>query len=236
MLQQAVFHPCRVGLRLVNFIDRHNNRRFCRLGMVNRLNGLRHDAIIGSHDQNNNIGHFGAARAHGGKGGMTRRVNESHRRAIRRCGLISTNMLGDATGLAIGHFGLTQRIKQRGFAVVNMTHHRDNRRALAFIFIGIIFAQNCRFDIAVRYPFDGMSQIFGNNLGGIGINHIGDFGHHALLHQDFNHIDGALGHPIGQFLNADCVGQLDGARDFLILLHTGRLTPFALAAAAHGGQ
>jgi hypothetical protein len=44
--------------------------------MANRLLGLWHDAIIGGHDQDNNIGDLGAASAHGCESFMARRIQE----------------------------------------------------------------------------------------------------------------------------------------------------------------
>ena len=77
LAQKFIFHPRCIGLRLVHFINRHNHRGLSRFGVINRLNGLRHHPVITGNHQNNNIRHFGTARAHGGKGGMARRVNKS---------------------------------------------------------------------------------------------------------------------------------------------------------------
>ncbi len=43
--------------------------------------------------------------------------------------VVSTDVLGDATRFAGGHFSRTNVVKQRGFTVVNVTHDGHNRRA-----------------------------------------------------------------------------------------------------------
>ena len=145
-------------------------------------------------------------------------------------------MLGNPTGFAIGHFRFTQRVQKRGLAVVNVTHHCHHRGTRGFIAIIIISRDNRILDIAFRYAAHFMAQILGDNLRRIGINHIINLRHHALLHQHFNHIDGALGHAIGQFLNGNRIGQLHGAGDFFTTVTGGGLTFFALTATAHRGQ
>ena len=47
-----------------------------RLGVVDRLDRLRHDAVVGRHHQHDDVGHLGAAGAHRGEGGVAGRVDE----------------------------------------------------------------------------------------------------------------------------------------------------------------
>ena len=236
MGQQIIFDPRRIGFRLIHFINSDNHRRLCRFGMINCLNGLRHHPVITGDHQNDNIGDFGTARAHSSKSGMARRIDKSDGIATGGFGLIGPDMLGDAPGLAISYFGFAERIQKRGFAVVNMAHHRHHRRTGGFIALIIISGNNRIFNIAVRDAAHLMAQILSHNLRRIGVNHIINLRHHTLLHQHFNDIDSALGHAIGQFLNGNRVGQLHGARYFLAAIGTARLTLFAFAAPPHGGQ
>ena len=60
---------------------------------------------------------------------MARRVEEGNFRAGRQGDLIGTNMLGDAARFAGDDVSGAQGIKQRGLAVIDMAHHRDDRRA-----------------------------------------------------------------------------------------------------------
>ena len=102
----------RIGLRLIDFIDRDNDRSLRRLGVANGLDRLRHDAVIGGDDQHDDVGDLGAPRPHRGEGGVTRRVNEGNGLAARRNDLISADVLGDAARFARNHIGVPNRVEQ----------------------------------------------------------------------------------------------------------------------------
>ena len=63
MFQQTRAHLGRVRAFLVDLVDRHNHRHFGRLGVIDRLDRLRHQAVISSHHQDDDIGRIGTARA-----------------------------------------------------------------------------------------------------------------------------------------------------------------------------
>ena len=117
-----------IGVRLVHLVDGDDDRRVGRLGVADRLDGLRHHAVIGGHHQHHDVGHRGAARAHGGERLVARRVDEGDLLAGRQRHLIGADMLGDAAGLAGRHIGGAQRVEQRGLAVIDMAHDGDDRR------------------------------------------------------------------------------------------------------------
>ena len=85
-----------------------------------------HHAIIGRHYQHRDIGHHRAARPHRGEGRVAGRVQESDL-AILAFNLVRADMLGNATGLAIYHPRLTNRVQQRGLAMIYMPQHRHHR-------------------------------------------------------------------------------------------------------------
>ena len=96
--------------------------------MVNRLNGLRHNTVVSSNNQNSNIRRLGAAHTHSSKCLMSR--------CIQECNLlspyiysISTDVLGNTARLSGGYITLSDCIQKRGFTVVNMAHNADNRRS-----------------------------------------------------------------------------------------------------------
>ena len=99
--------------------------------MVERLDRLRLDAIVGSHDEHGNVGHLSASGTHGGEGLVTRRVDERDR-AIAAIGvgrdLVGADVLRDAACLAGDHVGLADRVEQLRLAVVDVAHDRDDRR------------------------------------------------------------------------------------------------------------
>ena len=52
--------------------------------------------------------------------------------------LVGADVLGDAAGLAGGDLGLADRVEQRGLAVVDVAHDRDDRRAVGEIVVGVV--------------------------------------------------------------------------------------------------
>ena len=103
---QLLLHPIRHGVRLVDLVDRDDDRNFGGVGVVDGFEGLRHDAVIGRHDQHDDVRGLRSARTHAGEGFVTRRVQEHDLAAI--CGgifvhnrdFVRTDVLGDAAGFA----------------------------------------------------------------------------------------------------------------------------------------
>ena len=211
ILQQFRTHAFGIGAWLVDFVDGHNHRHFRSLGMIDGFNGLRHHTVISRHHQNHNIRDLRTTRTHRRKGGMAGRINEGDLAAQRRHDLISTDMLGNATGFTAHHIGFAQGIEQGGFAVIDMAHDGDNRRTADEIVILINGVEQAFFNIRFRHTLHGMTKLFRHKLCGIGIDHIGDLDHLALLHQEADHVDGPFSHTISQFLNGDCFGNNDFA-------------------------
>ena len=67
-----------VGVRLVNLVDRDEDRHARRLRVIDRLARLRHDAVVGRDDEDDDVGDARAAGAHHREGFVTRRVEEHH--------------------------------------------------------------------------------------------------------------------------------------------------------------
>ena len=89
---------------------------------------LRHDAVISCHHQNHNVGRVGTTGTHGGERLVTRGIEKRHH-AARGFHVVGTNVLGNAPGLARGHFRPTDVVQQGGLAVVDVAHDRDHRRS-----------------------------------------------------------------------------------------------------------
>ena len=100
VLQQLGAHAVRIGLRLVDLVDRHDDRHAGGLGVIDGLDRLRHDAVVGRHHQHDDVGHLGAAGAHGGERLVARRVDERDLLADRRRHLVGADVLRDAARLA----------------------------------------------------------------------------------------------------------------------------------------
>ena len=132
VLGQLGTHPGRVRSLFVDLVDRYHDRHPCRLGMVERLRGLRLDAVVRRHHQHHQVGGLGAAGTHGRESLVTRGVDEGDLAVgavyLGR-DLIGPDVLGDAARLAGHHVGVPDRVEQLGLAVVDMAHDRHHRRA-----------------------------------------------------------------------------------------------------------
>ena len=134
---ELVADPVGLGALLVDLVDRDQDRHVGGAGVVDRLFGLRHDAVVGGDDDDGDVGDLGAAGAHRGEGGVARRVEEGDRLLVV-VDLVGADVLGDAAGLAGGDLGLADRVEQRGLAVVDVAHDRDHRRAVVEALLGVL--------------------------------------------------------------------------------------------------
>ena len=76
-------HAGRVGALLVDLVDRDDDRDVGGLRVVDRLVGLRLHAVVGGDDDDRDVGHAGAAGAHGGERLVAGRVEEGDELARR---------------------------------------------------------------------------------------------------------------------------------------------------------
>ena len=204
VLQQFGAHALRLGVGLVDLVDRHDHRNLRRLGVIDRLDRLRHDAVVGRDHQDHDVGDLGAAGAHRGERGVAGGVDEGDLlAAFRRGHLIGADMLGDAAGFARHHVGVAKRVEQRGLAVVDMAHHGHDRRTRLGVGGIVDDVEQAFLDVGRGDALDGVAQFLGDQLRGVGVDHVGDLVHRALLHQQADDVDRALGHAVGEFLDID---------------------------------
>ena len=100
--EQIGAHAIRIGLRLVDLVDRDDDRHLGGLGVIDRLDRLRHDAVVGRNHQHDDVRHLGAAGAHRREGFVAGRIDERDLVAVGRRDLIGADVLRDAAGFA-GH-------------------------------------------------------------------------------------------------------------------------------------
>src|SRR6478735_8638415 len=132
VLGQLTAHLGRVGLGLVDLVDRDHDRHSGGLGVVERLDRLRHHTVVGRDHEDRDVGRLRAAGTHGGERLVTRGVDEGDPSLVVvdvRGDLVGTDVLGDATGLLVDDVGVAQRVEELGLAVVDVTHDGDDRRA-----------------------------------------------------------------------------------------------------------
>ena len=98
-------------------------------------------------------------------------------------------MLGNAAGFAGRDVGRADGVEQRRLAVVDVAHDGDDRgaRLQARRIVGRI--EHAFFDVGLGDAAHGMAEFLGDQLGGIGVDRVGDLRHVALLHQNADHVD-----------------------------------------------
>ena len=211
VLQQLGAHLLRIGRRLVDLVDRHDDRHAGRLGVVDRLDRLRHDAVVGRDHQDGDVGRLRAAGAHRREGGVAGRVDEGDLLAVL-LDLIGADMLGDAAGLAGHHIGVADGVEQRGLAVVDVAHDGDHRRPRTADPPACPDVEEAFLDVGLGDAAHRMAEFGRDQFGGVGVDDVAGLQHLALLHEELDDVDGALGHALGEFLDGDRLGQDHFAR------------------------
>src|SRR5215467_673111 len=123
--------PRRVGALLVDLVDRDDHGHPRRLGVVERLGGLRLHAVVRGHDEHDQVGGLGATGPHRGERLVARGVDEGDLPllAVHLGGdLVGADVLGDAARFTGHHVGVPDRVEQLGLAVVDVAHDGDHRR------------------------------------------------------------------------------------------------------------
>ena len=101
--------------------------------MVDGLNGLGLHPVIGGYNKDDDVRHVRPPGSHGAEGGVAGCVQKGDLLfffflcRVREYDGVRANVLGDAAGLTGYYIGLSQRVEQGCFAVVDMAHHGDHR-------------------------------------------------------------------------------------------------------------
>ena len=128
VLDELLAHAIGVRLGLIALVDRDHDGHAGGLRVVDRLDGLGHDAVVGSNHEHDDVGDLGAAGAHGGERLVTRGVDEGDLTAVD-LDLRRTDVLGDATRFVRGDTGMADGVEKRRLAVVDVAHDGDHGRA-----------------------------------------------------------------------------------------------------------
>src|SRR6185312_6545992 len=178
-----------------------------------------------------NVSRFGAARTHGGKGLVTRRIQEGDLLACCGSDLVGANMLRNATGFTGDHVGAADIVQQRGLTMVYVTHDGDHRGTRQHVFRIVHFLFLFHFSrIVDPDELDGITEFPGHELDDIGLQTLIDRYHHPQAHALADHIGVADIHQIGQFAYTDEFGDLETAvHRFIPAGLFGHLFPFGPA-------
>ena len=126
VLRQLVLDTIRIGLGLIDLVHGHDHRYTSSFRVLDGFDGLRHDAVVGRHHQDDHVGGFRTASTHGGKRRVTRGIQEGHATVVI-FHMVGTDVLGNTARFASGDFRTTDIVQQRGLTVVDVTHDGDDR-------------------------------------------------------------------------------------------------------------
>ena len=198
-----------VGVRLIHLVDGDDDVDARRFRVVDRLDGLRHDTVIGGDDQNRDVGRLRASCTHGGKGFVTRGIEEGDLLAMHG-DAIGADVLGDTARLALGHAGVTDCVEQGGLTVVDVTHDADDGAALHEVLVGVLLGLKETFldcDDDLFRDFD--IELFRDEVGGIVVDLVRDLDHHTVHHELLHDLGGGFLHAGGELTDRDGVGDGD---------------------------
>jgi hypothetical protein len=164
--------------------------------VVDRFPGLRHDAVVGRHHGDHEVGDFGSACPHGGERLVTRRIQECDATVVHLDG-VRADVLGDAPSLTRRHVGFADRVEERGLAVVDVTHDRHHGRPLREVLLGILVHRLLGLllrgaddlDLLVERRGQGCHRVIGQGLG--------ERRHLAQLHQLLDHLRASQAERLG---------------------------------------
>ncbi len=180
--------------------------------MIDRFLRLRHDSVVCRDDEDHDVGDLGATSAHQSERRVTRRVQEDDV-AVANFDVVGADVLRDAAGFALGNLGFTDRVEERGLAVVDVPHDRDDRRSRHHVF-GTRFIALGGDDFLLEAPhFDFGSEFARRHRGGVGVERRVDGDAHALHEQLAEHVLHANVELVGQVLDRHALCQGDGAAD-----------------------
>ena len=155
----------------VHLVHGDDDRHLGRARMGDRLLRLRHDAVVGGHDEHGDVRDLRAAGTHGGERLVTRRVEEGDAPPVD-LGLVRADVLRDPSCLGLDHRRLADRVEQRRLPVVDVTHDRDHRRPRREIFLAVVVRRRLELllggvldrDLALELRADDLDLLVGERL------------------------------------------------------------------------
>ena len=188
ILGQLLHDALRICFRLIHLVDGDDDRNARRLGVVDRLDGLRHDAVVRRDNQNCDVGDVGAAGTHGGERLMARGVQEGDQLAVD-VDLVRTDVLGDAARLGGGDVGVADCVEDGGLAVVDVSHNNNNRWALYLLLVLVLAViKEAVLDGDDNLLLNLRADFHGNQGSGVVVDDVRNRLHLAQHHQAFDNL------------------------------------------------
>ena len=171
---------------------------------------LRHDAVVGGDDQDDDVRHLGAARAHGGERLVARRVEEGDLPPAH-VDRVGADVLRDAAGLARRDVGRADRVEQRRLAVVDVAHDRDDRARAArasppspAVLLGLEHLLDVEGDV-----LDLVLELAGDQRRRVEVEHLVDGRHHAHVDELLEDLAGLDAHRAREVADGDHLRDAD---------------------------
>ena len=193
--------------------------------MVDGLDGLWHDAVVGGDDQDRDVGGLRAAGAHGREGLVAGSVQEGDL-APAVVHLVGADVLGDAAHLALGYLALPDRVQEGCLAVVHVAQYGYDGRTLHQL-LGVINEVEpgvaSELLLCLRHGGHVVAKLACDQRGGIVVDGLVDVGEDVIAHQLFDDADGVQFHLVCELLYRESLGQLQ------VLWHNGLHSATVLA-------
>ena len=227
MLRELLPQAVRVGAGQVNLVHGDQERGLGSPEVRNRFHGLGLYTVVGSHDQDRQVGNGRAARAQRRERLVARRVEERDRPAVV-LDLIGADVLRDAPGFTRSDLGLAQGVEDGGLAVIHVPHHGYDRRPRREVRIRLRLGQfrrrlcwrlrwggSGRSDRAVGSVgfLDPEAKVAGHERGRRAVQLAVDGGYQASAQQLFEHHRGADPQQFGKLADTDPLRDSYSARD-----------------------
>ena len=207
---EARVDPVEVHAGQVDLVERDDDRHFGRAGVADGFFGLRHHAVVGRHHQHGDVGDVGAAGPHLGERFVARRIDERDPPAVL-LDRIGADVLRDAAAFAAHHVEADDPVQQRRLAVVDVAQERDHRRTRhevgRIVDCVLELLDELVFEALRPGEFDVEAEFRDDEFGQLGIDHVGDLGHHVVVQEDPLNLRGLDAGRFGEL--ADGAGELE---------------------------
>src|SRR5208282_5923501 len=164
-----------------------------------------------SYDEDYDVRHLCAARAHAGERFVARCIHEHHGLALHLY-FVCADVLRDAARFTTGNVRFADGVEQTGFAVVHVAHDRNDGRTRPEVFLGLFlgdFQHHLFFEgDDADHTIEGLREV----RGGLHIKSLVDAGEDAAIEQGLQQIFRANVELFREFADGDAFGQGNFAR------------------------
>src|SRR6266511_1424571 len=209
VLRELTPHLVGLGVGAIDLVDGDHHRDLRGARVVDRLDRLRHDTVVGRDDDHGEVGDLGPAGPHRRERLVSRGVEEGHGLAVL-VDLIGTDVLRDAAGLAGDDLGLADCVEQGGLAVIDVAHDRDDRGTRLEVLLGVLELRLLLDLLGGVDDLDLAIEAFCDHLDHLVRQRLGQGRHLAELHQLLDHLGTAEVERLGDLAHGGAGLNLRG--------------------------